>query len=204
MKRFRFLKAACAGIFIYVLLNVAAGKDSVWAMNQLQKQKREISSHTDSIRKVNDELNLEKKALEKDNDLKDFYESNYQSRDFDELLESESITVFDLRSRKVAGKECCIFVPDGVECTIADSYTASEWEAAEKDYGLVAIPYAGYCEDGYVYIIYGEDLFNYWTATPHTENKGKIWFVHGSIDYIDFSYQGWYSGLPIRLVKVVE
>lgn len=69
MKRFRFLKAACAGIFIYVLLNVAAGKDSVWAMNQLQKQKREISSHTDSIRKVNDELNLEKKALEKDNDL---------------------------------------------------------------------------------------------------------------------------------------
>lgn len=145
-----------------------------------------------------------KELFEKDNDLKDFYEGNYQSRDFDELLESESITVFDLRSRKVAGKECCIFVPDGVECTIADSYTASEWEAAEKDYGLVAIPYAGYCEEGYVYIIYGEDLFNYWTATPHTENKGKIWFVHGSIDYIDFSYQGWHSGLAIRLVKVVE
>ncbi len=69
MNRFRFLKAACAGILIYVSLNVFVGKDSIWAMNQLQKQKREISSHTDSIRKVNDELNLEKKALEKDNDL---------------------------------------------------------------------------------------------------------------------------------------
>lgn len=69
MTRFRFLKAALAGILIYVSFNVVAGKDSIWAMNQLQKQKREISSHTDSIRKVNDELNLEKKALEKDNDL---------------------------------------------------------------------------------------------------------------------------------------
>lgn len=69
MERFRFLKAALAGILIYVSFNIVAGKDSIWAMKQLQKQKRDITSHTESIKKVNDELNLEKKALEKDNDL---------------------------------------------------------------------------------------------------------------------------------------
>lgn len=76
MNRFRVLTAALAGTFIYVLVTLIGGRDGFWAMKQLKVQKREISTHTVSIQKVNDELSLEALALQKDMDLIAAYARN--------------------------------------------------------------------------------------------------------------------------------
>lgn len=69
MTRFRFLIAACAGTFLYVLVSLIGGRDGFWAQKQLQTQKRQISAHTASIQKVTDELQLEYLALKDDKDV---------------------------------------------------------------------------------------------------------------------------------------
>ena len=69
MKRFRFLCAALAGTFIYVLISLSGGKDGFWAKQQLQEQKRLLSSRTQEIQNITDSLELEFAALEKDPDV---------------------------------------------------------------------------------------------------------------------------------------
>ena len=69
MERCRFLVAACVGTFFYVLVALLGGRDGLWAMNQLQEQKRSVSMHTAAIEKTFEELNLEKVALQSDNDV---------------------------------------------------------------------------------------------------------------------------------------
>ena len=69
MIRTKFLLAAFAGTFVYVVLSLTAGTDGIWGYRQLAEQKAEISRQTASIQKINDELYLEYTALLKDNDV---------------------------------------------------------------------------------------------------------------------------------------
>ncbi len=69
MTRFRFLAAACLGTLFYVMVSMFAGRDGVWARNQLLEQKRILSANTASIEKTYEELSLEKVALQKDMDV---------------------------------------------------------------------------------------------------------------------------------------
>lgn len=69
MIRYRFLVAACVGTLTYVLLSFFCGRDGLWANDQLQKQKQLLSANTAVIEKTNEELNLEKVALQKDMDV---------------------------------------------------------------------------------------------------------------------------------------
>ncbi|MBQ7158710.1 MAG: septum formation initiator family protein [Treponema sp.] len=69
MKRFRFLCAALAGTFVYVLISLSGGRDGFWAKQQLQEQKRLLSARTQEIQNITDSLELEFKALDKDPDV---------------------------------------------------------------------------------------------------------------------------------------
>lgn len=69
MKRFRLLAAVFAGTLFYVVFSIVAGRDGIWARNQLNEQKRILSTHTAEIEKTNRELLLEKTALQKDEDV---------------------------------------------------------------------------------------------------------------------------------------
>lgn len=106
MNRFRFLKAAFTGVLIYVVLNVSVGRDGIWAMKQLQKQKRDLSTHTANIQKINDELSQEKLALEKDKDLIAAY-----ARKLGYVSEGEKIVLIS----GLAAKETQIFDPGTVK-----------------------------------------------------------------------------------------
>ena len=63
------LEAFFAGTVFYTLMTFIAGSDGVWAQKQLQEQKQLLSSRTADIEKTNDELSLEKIALQKDLDV---------------------------------------------------------------------------------------------------------------------------------------
>ncbi len=69
MIKCRVLSAACIGTLFYVVVSICCGRNSIWAEKQLNEQKRLLSMHTASIEKTNEELNLEKVALEKDMDV---------------------------------------------------------------------------------------------------------------------------------------
>ena len=69
MERFRLLVAVFAGTLFYTIIAITGGRDGMWAFAQLQEQKQSLSAHTASIEKTNDELSLEKIALEKDLDV---------------------------------------------------------------------------------------------------------------------------------------
>ncbi len=69
MVKIRLLAALCVGTLCYVLASVTCGRNGMWAENQLNEQKRILSMHTSEIEKKNEELNLEKVALQKDMDV---------------------------------------------------------------------------------------------------------------------------------------
>lgn len=54
---------------MYVTVSMLCGQNGVWAFNQLSEQKRYISSRTSEIQNLNDELNLEKTAIQNDKDV---------------------------------------------------------------------------------------------------------------------------------------
>lgn len=69
MKRFRVLSAAVAGVFMYILVTLFAGRDGILAERQQRIQKQILSERTAAIQKVNDALSLECTALESDADV---------------------------------------------------------------------------------------------------------------------------------------
>ena len=69
MTRTKILSAVFTGTLVYVLLSIFAGRDGIIVYNRLQKQKRAISRQTALIQKINEELLLERTALEKDKDV---------------------------------------------------------------------------------------------------------------------------------------
>ena len=54
---------------MYVVISLSGGRDGVLAERQLQDQKRILSSKTEEIQRINDSLQLEYTALEKDADV---------------------------------------------------------------------------------------------------------------------------------------
>ena len=69
MTKFRLLAAVVSGTLFYVLTSITCGRNGIWAERQLEEQKRLLSSHTVEIEKINEELGLEKVALERDMDV---------------------------------------------------------------------------------------------------------------------------------------
>ena len=69
MTRTKILSSVFIGTLVYVLLSFFAGRDGIIVYNRLQKQKRAISRQTALIQKINEELLLERTALEKDKDV---------------------------------------------------------------------------------------------------------------------------------------
>lgn len=101
----------------------------------------------------------------------------------------------------IDGINCAILLPDGYTRDILkDSYTAEEWAAAEAEYGLVALPFAG-LRDGSSVDNVGSYGY-YWSCTPDEDSavnaydrcfypEGSCWYSH----YRDF-------GRSVRLVSV--
>ena len=66
MNRAKYLSAVFIGTFIYVLLSVTFGQNSIHCFNQMEEQKRIISRQTTEIQNINSELTLELAALKND------------------------------------------------------------------------------------------------------------------------------------------
>ena len=66
MNRAKYLAAVFLGTFVYVLLSVSFGQNSIYCYNQMEEQKRIISKQTSEIQNINSELTLELAALQND------------------------------------------------------------------------------------------------------------------------------------------
>ena len=66
MNRTKYLVAIFLGTFVYVLLSVSFGQNSIHCYNQMEEQKRIISKQTSEIQNINSELTLELAALKND------------------------------------------------------------------------------------------------------------------------------------------
>ena len=66
MNRTKYLAAIFLGTFVYVLLSVSFGQNSIHCYNQMEEQKRIISKQTSEIQNINSELSLELAALKND------------------------------------------------------------------------------------------------------------------------------------------
>ena len=86
MKKFRLLSAVFAGTLFYTVISVIAGRDGLWALSQLEEQKRILSTHAVEIEKTHGELLLEKTALQNDTDVIKSYARKLGYVDRDEKL----------------------------------------------------------------------------------------------------------------------
>lgn len=66
MNRAKYLAALFFGTFVYVLLSVTFGQNSLHCFNKMEEQKRLISRQTSEIQNINSELSLELAALQND------------------------------------------------------------------------------------------------------------------------------------------
>lgn len=66
MNRAKYLAAVFFGTFVYVLLSVTFGQNSLHCYNKMEEQKRLISRQTSDIQNINSELSLELAALQND------------------------------------------------------------------------------------------------------------------------------------------
>ena len=66
MNRAKYLAAVFFGTFVYVLLSMTFGQNSLHCFNKLEEQKRLISRQTTEIQNINSELSLELAALQND------------------------------------------------------------------------------------------------------------------------------------------
>jgi len=66
---YRFLVSAFAGVFVYVVIAITGGNNGYFASRQLLEQKRVLSAQAVKIQNINDALQLECTALEKDPDV---------------------------------------------------------------------------------------------------------------------------------------
>lgn len=69
MKSMRYLLSVLAGVSVYVLVCVACGVNGMWAYGQLSEQKKIISVNTQNIQNINEQLKLEKTAIQNDSDV---------------------------------------------------------------------------------------------------------------------------------------
>ncbi len=66
MNRAKYLAAVFLGTFVYVLLSMSFGQNSVHCYKKMEEQKRLISRQTTEIQNINSELSLELTALQND------------------------------------------------------------------------------------------------------------------------------------------
>lgn len=66
MVRAKILISISAGTLVYVLISFFGGQNGLWAMNQLEEQRQNISINKAEIEKINEELTLEYTALRND------------------------------------------------------------------------------------------------------------------------------------------
>lgn len=66
MNRAKYLAAIFLGTFVYVLLSMTFGQNSLHCYNKMEEQKRLISRQTTEIQNINSELSLELAALQND------------------------------------------------------------------------------------------------------------------------------------------
>ena len=66
MNRTKYLAAIFFGTFVYVLLSMTFGQNSLYCYNKMEEQKRIISRQTADIQNINSELSLELAALQND------------------------------------------------------------------------------------------------------------------------------------------
>ena len=62
----KYLAAIFFGTFVYVLLSMTFGQNSLYCYNKMEEQKRIISRQTSDIQNINSELSLELAALQND------------------------------------------------------------------------------------------------------------------------------------------
>ena len=86
MIRIKFLLSCLVGTAVYVAVSVFAGQNGLNSYKQLENQKREISRQTALIQNINQELTLEKTALQNDKDLIAAY-----ARKLDYVSDSEKL-----------------------------------------------------------------------------------------------------------------
>lgn len=101
----------------------------------------------------------------------------------------------------VAGVHCAVLIPDGVDASVVnDSYTAEQWADAEDQYGLVALPFAGYRPG----MSLNDDGSNgyYWSATPNSSKSDHAYLAYfDSGDAYTFKFYR-DCGHSVRLVSV--
>ena len=99
MNRTKYWAAIFLGTFVYVLLSVSFGQNSIHCYNQMEEQKRIISKQTSEIQNINSELTLELAALKNDRAVIASYahKLDYVS-DGEKLV--KSIPVFDFNTDK--------------------------------------------------------------------------------------------------------
>ena len=66
MKRAKYLTVLFAGTFVYVLMSLCFGQNSIKCYSQLEEQKRIVSKQKAEIQSINTELTLELSALKND------------------------------------------------------------------------------------------------------------------------------------------
>ncbi|MCF0241965.1 MAG: septum formation initiator family protein [Treponema sp.] len=107
-----------AGILVYITLSIFAGQNGIKSYRQLEIQRMEISKRTAAILQINEELKLEKNALQYDTDVIAAY-----ARSLDYVKEGEKLvkinglkpfenTLFDTGT--VLREESISYIPDSV------------------------------------------------------------------------------------------
>mgnify|MGYP003294373492 CR=1 FL=1 len=132
------------------------------------------------------------------------YDSNYDYLygEFDKAIANGFIEAWDVFSHEINGVSCAILKPDGFSGTVADTYTAIEWAAAEAA-GLVALPFAG-CR-------YNSDVrdtgsrSSCWSSTQFEDEDGDgIYYAYFKFHEASMGGYNCDAGLSVRLVQVVE
>jgi len=99
----------------------------------------------------------------------------------------------------VAGKAgCLVIAPDDFSGSIAASYTADEWAAAENN-GLICLPPAG-SRNGNVFDTTTQGMGYYWSSTPYASAVTKSNFFLYFGPFVYSSSQDRSVGSAIRLV----
>lgn len=102
----------------------------------------------------------------------------------------------------VAGNVCVVLKPVGVDATIADSYSAEKWAAAEG-LGLVALPYAGERTNT---SISGKDIQGYYSSSSvNNPSTGVVWYARfDTLGGLNSSTANRNNGHSIRLVQIYD
>lgn len=76
MTRIKFMISVCIGTLVYILISIIAGRNGIYAYNQLYEQKMRLTSNVAQLQKVNDVLSSECNALRTDRSIIESYARN--------------------------------------------------------------------------------------------------------------------------------